>query len=97
MRFTSNLLALVLGCALSVSLQPQAVAAGKSTVPGWQSAAGKTDEMVFVATGDSIINRQLRRNRRLCLRRTPSPGARPQRPSAVCFCGTFPRVAPGRR
>jgi len=59
MRFTSNLLALMLGCALSVSLQTQAAAAGKSTVPGWQSAAGKTDEMVFVATGDSIINRRL--------------------------------------
>ncbi len=28
-------------------------------MPGWQSAAGKADEMVFVATGDSIINRRV--------------------------------------
>src|ERR1700753_2646035 len=54
-----NLFGLMMGCALSLCLQPQALAAGKTTVPGWQSAAGKTDEMVFVATGDSIINRRL--------------------------------------
>jgi poly-gamma-glutamate capsule biosynthesis protein CapA/YwtB (metallophosphatase superfamily) len=60
MRLTRyNLLGLMLGCALSLGLQLPAVAAGKATVPGWQSAAGKSDEMVFVATGDSIINRRL--------------------------------------
>jgi poly-gamma-glutamate capsule biosynthesis protein CapA/YwtB (metallophosphatase superfamily) len=55
----SLLVELMMGCALSLCLQGPAVAAGKDTVPGWQSAAGKPDEMVFVATGDSIINRRL--------------------------------------
>jgi poly-gamma-glutamate capsule biosynthesis protein CapA/YwtB (metallophosphatase superfamily) len=54
-----NLLGLMLGCALSLCLQTPAAAAGKAAVAGWQSAAGKSDEMVFVATGDSIINRRL--------------------------------------
>jgi len=60
MRLTRyKLLGLMMGCALGLSLQAPALAAGKATVPGWQSAAGKADEMVFVATGDSIINRRL--------------------------------------
>src|SRR3981081_570546 len=48
--------ALALGLVLAQSLQP-ASAAGAAG--GWESAAGKQGEMVFVATGDSIINRRL--------------------------------------
>jgi poly-gamma-glutamate synthesis protein (capsule biosynthesis protein) len=49
----------MMGCALTVTLQQPAAAATKGPAAGWQSAAGKPDEMVFVATGDSIINRRL--------------------------------------
>jgi poly-gamma-glutamate capsule biosynthesis protein CapA/YwtB (metallophosphatase superfamily) len=55
---TRNLVSLMMGCALTLSLQ-QTASAAKAAASGWDSAAGKTDEMVFVATGDSIINRRL--------------------------------------
>lgn len=55
---TQKLVSVMLGCALTLALEP-VVAASKGTVPGWESAAGKSDEMVFVATGDAIINRRL--------------------------------------
>src|SRR6266404_3820717 len=48
--------ALALGLVLAQSLLPVSAAGGAG---GWESAAGKQSEMVFVATGDSIINRRL--------------------------------------
>jgi poly-gamma-glutamate capsule biosynthesis protein CapA/YwtB (metallophosphatase superfamily) len=51
---------LVLGAALAQILQPVSAANG---APGWESAAGNQDEMVFIATGDSIINRRLSTSR----------------------------------
>ncbi|HEV7442292.1 MAG TPA: CapA family protein [Steroidobacteraceae bacterium] len=52
----SRVAALALGLVLAQSLQPASAA---SAAGGWDSAAGKQGEMVFVATGDSIINRRL--------------------------------------
>jgi len=48
--------AFALGVVLALSSQPAAAA---SAATGWESAAGAQNEMVFVATGDSIINRRL--------------------------------------
>jgi len=55
MTFRISLIGL-LACALAQALQPAAAA---NAAGGWDSAAGKQGEMVFVATGDSIINRRL--------------------------------------
>ncbi len=52
-----SLAALLLGFMIApAALQPAAAASGPG---GWDSAAGNQNEMVFVATGDSIINRRL--------------------------------------
>ncbi|MDB6045623.1 MAG: hypothetical protein JWM63_4174 [Gammaproteobacteria bacterium] len=48
--------AFALGFVVALSCQPAAAA---SAAAGWDSAAGAQNEMVFVATGDSIINRRL--------------------------------------
>lgn len=48
--------AFALGFVLALRCQPAAAA---SAAAGWDSAAGAQNEMVFVATGDSIINRRL--------------------------------------
>jgi poly-gamma-glutamate synthesis protein (capsule biosynthesis protein) len=48
--------ALLVGSALAYSPHPAQAA---NTANGWESAAGAQNEMVFVATGDSIINRRL--------------------------------------
>jgi poly-gamma-glutamate synthesis protein (capsule biosynthesis protein) len=50
-------MALLLGGLLAQSAQT--AAAASSGPAGWESAAGNPNEMVFVATGDSIINRRL--------------------------------------
>jgi hypothetical protein len=48
--------ALLAGSVLAYGLQPAQAA---NAANGWESAAGNQNEMVFVATGDSIINRRL--------------------------------------
>jgi poly-gamma-glutamate capsule biosynthesis protein CapA/YwtB (metallophosphatase superfamily) len=57
MKQKKNVIAnLIVGAAL-MQAAPSALAAKPS--PGWESAAGKSDEMVFALTGDSIINRRI--------------------------------------
>jgi poly-gamma-glutamate synthesis protein (capsule biosynthesis protein) len=51
--------ACILGFVLALSLRPAAAAVAS----GWDSAAGNPNEMVFVATGDSIIMRRLSTSR----------------------------------
>ena len=57
---TCKIAAALLGFGLAQTLQPAAAA---NAAAGWEPAAGNQDEMVFVATGDSIINRRLSTSR----------------------------------